>query len=141
MAALTADRNTQSKSPGLYQYPVEANTQIYKGGIVCINAAGFLIMGAEAAGNMVVGVADENVDNNPGAQGAKNCRVVADRQFRFNATSIAQTSVPIKCYLVDDNTVDETAGANSIVAGTLVSVESSTDGWVYIPGAGMTLAL
>lgn len=137
MAALTADRNTQSKIGEIAIYPVSATTQIYKGSLVMIDADGFLIPAADAANGRVVGVADENVDNNPGSDGDLDCRVVAGRKFRFAATAITQAMVNQCMYIVDDQTFDDSNGTNAIKAGRLVEFVSTTEGWIYIPKGGI----
>ena len=39
--ALSADAQIPRKESGLQSYPVEATTQIYKGGFVCLNTSGY----------------------------------------------------------------------------------------------------
>jgi hypothetical protein len=137
MAALTADRSTDSKIGDIAVYPVSATTQIYKGSLVMVDADGFLIPAADASGGRVVGVADENVDNNPGSDGDLNCRVVAGRKFRFAATAITQAMLNQVMYVVDDQTFDDSAGTNAIKAGRLVEFVSTTEGWIYIQKGGL----
>lgn len=137
MAALTADRNTQSKVGDIAIYPVSATTQIYKGSLVMVDADGFLIPAADAANGRVVGVADENVDNDPGSDGDLNCRVVAGRKFLFAASSITQAMVNQVMYVVDDQTFDDGNGTNAIKAGRLVEFVSTTSGWIYIQKGGL----
>lgn len=132
MAALTQDRITDKRVPGLMAYPVAATTKIYAGAMVCVNSVGLAVPAADAAGNKVVGVAKRTVDNSTGAAGAMwvevDCPIVA----RFNATSITQAMVGTVMHVVDDNTVDDAVGANTIKAGVLVEFISATDGWIYI---------
>ena len=137
MAALAADRNTESKLGDLMIYPVAATTTIYKGSIVCVSDTGYLVPGADTANLRVVGVADEKVDNSAGADGALNCRVISGRKFRFAATSITQAMLGDPMFVVDDQTVDDAAGAtNDVPVGRLVEYISATEGWVFIPKGG-----
>jgi hypothetical protein len=130
------DRNTATKEIGLKGYPVATNTTIHKGVMCNLNSGGYLVEGAEAASHsQVVGVADETVVNS-GADGAKMCRVRADRLFDFAASSITQAMVGKRMYLVDNQTFDDTPGANAIVAGTLVEFVSTTRGFIHIPTPG-----
>lgn len=131
MAALTADRVTEKKVPGMVSYPVAA-VKIYAGSLVAINAAGFLAPAADTASFKVVGIALENVDNSAGAAGALRCRVEAPIVARLNATSITQAMVGTKMFVVDDQTFDDATGTNSIVAGVLVEFISATEGRIYI---------
>lgn len=132
MAALTQDRITDKRVPGLMAYPVAATTKIYAGAIVCVNAAGLAVPAADAANLKVVGIAKRTVDNSAGAAGALwvevDCPIVA----RLNATSITQAMVGTVMHVVDDNTVDDAAGTNTIKAGVLVEYISATEGWIYI---------
>lgn len=136
MTALSADANRKSRVAGIRSYPVAASTQIYKGALVAIDSDGFLIPGANTAGIQIVGVADENVDNNPGSDGDKDCRVISDRAFLFTASDITQAMLGDMMFCVDDNTIDD-AASNSIPVGRLVEFVSATSGWVFIPDGGM----
>lgn len=133
MAALTASRNTVSKELDVYGYPVLTNTHIFKGAIVCVDDNGFAIPAADTANLRVVGVAEEEVDNNPGASGDRWVRVRTDRAFLFNASSITQAMLGDVMYVVDDNTVDDAAGVtNEVPVGRLVEFVSTTSGYVAI---------
>ena len=84
MAALSNSRNTPEMADGgrMRVYPVEANTNIYLGGIVALNAAGNAVPASAtttvANAQRVVGRAEyvkngipgQNALNNPGAAGA-----------------------------------------------------------------------
>lgn len=132
MTALAADRQTSEKSGTLKSYPVAAVT-IYKGSMVCVNSAGYLVPAADTSGySNVLGVADEKVDNSGGSPGAKNCRVASGKAYKFAASSITQAMVGDLMYVVDDQTVDETDPGNSIRAGILVEFISATVGWVFV---------
>lgn len=132
MAALTQDRITDKRFPGVMAYPVAATTKIYAGAIVCVNSTGVAVPAADTAGNKVVGIATRTVDNSAGAAGAMwvevNCPTIA----RLNATSITQAMVGTVMHVVDDNTVDDAVGTNTIKAGVLVEFISTTEGWIYI---------
>lgn len=132
--ALTADKNFQSKGGRLFTYPVDGGSIIYKGALVCTNAAGFLVPAADTAGfSNCVGVADERVDNSAGADGALNCRVRCGERYLVNATSITQGMVGDQMFVVDDATFDDSAGVvNNIRAGILVEFVSATSGWILI---------
>jgi len=134
MTALAADRNTQSREATLKSYPVEAGEKIYKGALVTIDDDGYLMPGQDVANHRCVGVADENVDNTGGADGAKSCRVMSGRAFRFAATSITQAMLGDVMYIVDDQTFDDAAGVtNEVPCGRLIEFISTTEGWIFIP--------
>ena len=135
MAALTAARLTDLKfvDRGLEQrFPVAAS-KIYKGGLVAINSAGFAKAAADAAGDKVVGVALEEVDNTGGAAGDKFVVVMTGVAAKLPATAITQAMVGTKMFVVDDQTFDDATGVNSVDAGVLIEFVSATEGWVFIP--------
>lgn len=136
-AALSADVNIPRKEAGLQSYPVYQSTQIYKGGLVCLNSSGYLIEGTDTAGLQFVGVAYENVNNTSGSDGDKNCRVHTTGTHRLTATSITQAMVGDLMYLADDATIDDTS-TNYICVGRLVEYVSATSGWVDIGQRGLT---
>lgn len=133
--AVTVGRVTQKKMTGPYKaYPVKTNVKVHEGAMVCIDSAGFAVTGAEAAGNKVVGVATESIDNTGGADGALWVKVEPGL-FLLKATSITQAMVGVKMHLVDNETFDDVAGANAVVAGILLEFVSTTSGWIYIDPA------
>lgn len=90
-AALTADRDTLSKDGDFRGYPVLNNTTIFKGSMVAVTDAGYLVPASDTAALRVVGVAHEKVISpSTDAAGAKKCRVSSGRSYLFNATSITQ---------------------------------------------------
>jgi len=135
-AILAADRNTISKAGELQSYPCAADI-IYKGGLVCINATGYAAPAADTSGySDVVGVATENVDNSGGSAGDLSVRVQSGRRYSFVATAIVQADVGRTMYVVDDQTMDQLPGVNSIVAGVLTEFVSATEGFIHVPTPG-----
>jgi len=133
MAALTQDRATPYREGIEIEFPVAAATKIYAGSLVCANAQGFAIPGADTAGLKFLGVALEQVDNTSGGDGAKVLRLRRRGVFEFNAASITQTMVGDPMYVKDDNTFDDAAGTtNDIKAGVLVKYVTDTKGWIDI---------
>lgn len=141
MGALSANRISNYKgTPTLQRYPVNAASVIYKGALVVIDTDGYLRPAVDTTGFIVVGIATEAVTGGS-ADGDETCEVMANIVVELAASSIAQTSVPLKVYVVDDQTIDETTPANSVIAGLLVEVTSTTKGWVFIPPYGQTAGL
>jgi hypothetical protein len=133
---MTANKDVARKEGRIEAYPVEDDAHIYKGALVALNAAGYLEPASDAAGKVLAGVAYEECDNTleGHSQGGKTCRVTRDGVFKLAASSVAQTLVGRKVYVVDDTTVDETT-SHSLLAGVVVEVLSSTVAWVDIgPG-------
>lgn len=138
MAALTSDKNRlkRGQRPPSQVYPVAANAVIHYGAIVCLNASGYLVPGADTAGLRCVGVAEEAADNTGGADGDLEVLVFRGvaKVSTSGASAIAQADVGTDAVILDDDTVITAAGAtNDIVAGEVMEVAS--DGvWVNFAG-------
>ena len=130
MSALTRDRATPYREGIEVEYPVAANTKIYAGSLVCVNAAGYAAPAADTIGYQIAGVALEQVDN---SDGGKNVRLRRAGVFEFDALSISQDMVGAAMYAADDHTFDDAAGpTNDIKVGLLVKYVSATKGWIDI---------
>jgi hypothetical protein len=137
MTALTMDRNTEYSLGDLLSVPVAASTCIFAGSLVCLNASGYAVPAADTAGLLFAGVATAQADNSGGVDGDLSVVVRRRGRFRFgSASSLDQSSVGEKAYASDDQTVALAAGvSNSIAAGVIDRVESSSSGWVSIDAA------
>jgi hypothetical protein len=133
MSALTRDRATPYREGIEVEYLVAANTKIYAGSLVCINATGYAALAADTSGYRIAGVALEQVDNGDGSDGGKHVRLRRAGVFEFDAVSISQDMVGAAMYAVDDHTFDDAAGpTNDIKVGLLVKYVSATKGWIDI---------
>jgi len=136
--ALDKNKDVPRKAGELESFLVEDNVHIYKGALVVLNNAGYLAPATNAADKVLAGVAYEECDNTLAghAQGGKSCRVYRRGVFRFATADLVQADVGIKCYVEDDQTVNDAGAATQgIVAGTVVEFESATVVWVDIePG-------
>ncbi len=133
MAALTQDRATPYREGVEIEFPVAAGAKIFAGSLVCCNAQGYAVPGADTAGLKFLGVALEQVDNSTGANGAKRIRLRRTGVFEFNAASITQAMVGDPMYVKDDQTFDDAAGTtNDVRVGVLVKYVSDTKGWIDI---------
>lgn len=136
MATLATARSTRSRDGIDYAYPVAANAKIFAGSQVTLTATGFARNGQQG-GTRVIGVAQENVDNTGGLDGAKTVSVRRG-VFGFNNSAggdlVTNAAIGTDCYLVDDETVALTnGGATRVVAGRVAHVEtigSTTVVWV-----------
>ena len=132
--ALSADRKTPMRDGESIELQVAASTKIYAGGMVAKNASGYAVPAADAANLVVMGRAEEYVDNSSGANGDETVLVRRNRAFKFknsaaNAVTIAHLGGNV--YVEDDETVASSGGSNNIVAGKCIGVDS--DGvWVEI---------
>ena len=150
MAALSNSRNTPEMADGgrMRVYPVEANTNIYLGGMVALNAAGNAVPASAtttvANALRVVGRAEyvkngipgQNAINNPGAAGA--IAITARKGVFLYATdgSVGAAQLGLNCFALDDNTVtalDRASGAGVqqyAAAGQVVAIDPSGQVWV-----------
>ncbi|MEJ2671220.1 MAG: hypothetical protein P8168_03250 [Deltaproteobacteria bacterium] len=132
MSALTRDRATPYREGIEVEYSVAANTKIYAGSLVCVNADGYAVPAADTSGFQFAGVAMEQVDNS-GGDGGKVVRLRRTGVFEFDAVSLTQAMVGTDMYATDDHTFDDTAGAtNHVKVGQLVKYVSATKGWIDI---------
>lgn len=129
MAALTADRKMLSRYTGRsFVGDVAAATVIYGGSMVAKNAAGHIVPASDTAALVVVGVAQEKVDNSAGAAAAKTVQILTGVFTFLNAGgAIVQAGKHANCYVADDQSVTTAAvAANDIVAGTVDAFTATT---------------
>jgi hypothetical protein len=133
MSALTRDRATPYREGIEMEYSVAANTKIFAGSLVCVNATGYAVPAADTSGYRFAGVAMEQVDNSGGSDGGQVLRLRRAGVFEFDAGSITQDMVGADMYAADDHTFDDAAGpTNDIKVGQLVKYVSATRGWIDI---------
>jgi hypothetical protein len=153
MAALTSSRNTPEMSDfgRMQNYPVEANTTVYLGSMVALNANGNAVPATSAAGLRIVGRAERLYQGMPGqdAVNTASAKIPGSNQpagaagaisvicargiflYAVNDASIAQPQVGMLCFAVDDNSVSLSDGTGTrSVAGTIVNLDSSGQVWV-----------
>ena len=133
MAATTQDRNTPFKEGELIDVPVASAVQILAGTLVAASATGFATPGATATTLAYLGMADANVDNSAGADGAVSVPVRRGKAFKWandGGDPVTQASLGRACFIVDNQTVAKTNGANTrSQAGIVVGLDA--DGvWV-----------
>ncbi|HHL35493.1 MAG TPA: hypothetical protein ENJ30_14130 [Desulfobulbaceae bacterium] len=131
--ALSADRNTAHKDGELLVLGMGAAQKVYAGSMVAKNAAGYIQPAADAANLVVMGMAEEQVDN-AGANGALTVPIRRKKAFLMknsSANAVTVAHIGGSVYIEDDETVASAGGTNSIVAGTCLGVESAGV-WVEI---------
>ena len=139
MGALSQNADRSLKGGGKIQsFLVEDDVHIYKGALVALNDAGYVEPATNATDKVLAGVAYEECDNTleNHAQGGKSVRVIREGFFRFASAGIVQAGVGLKCYVTDDNTVEDAGTATQgVVAGVVVQLEAADIVWVDIePG-------
>lgn len=132
MTALTENRYTKHRDGLITAHPLKASTKVYKGSLVCVDATGYAVPGADSAGLTFVGIAIENADNSSGSDGSTNVRVQTMGVFSFaKGGSESQADVGATLNIKDDQTVTTAATVNNIVCGTLEGLDGS-DLWARI---------
>jgi len=129
-----SERNTPRKDGELVSYKMGA-TKIEAGNLVAL-ASGYATHAADTAGHIVVGVAEETVDNSTGSAGDKSVLVRKRKAHKLKnhaTNALTQALTGGSAYVADSQTVQTNAATNDIVVGKVLAVE--TDGvWVQIDG-------
>jgi hypothetical protein len=124
--ALTADRDTVRKEGVFFERPVAADTIIYAGAMVALDADGNLVPVSADPDLKVDGRAEGQVNNSGGAAGDKTCRVRRGC-FRFDNSAtdpITLAAVNDTAYAEDDETVALTDATSTLpAAGTIMDVD------------------
>lgn len=135
MTALAKDRTKTKTRSTTRRIPLKmaAGAKIYGGSIVCLNATGFAVAGANTAGLRVMGRAAKQVDNTGGADGAKSIDV--DRgifKFELGSQAPVQATVGLPVFVQDDQTVGKGGAATSagVFAGLLHELDTDGSPWV-----------
>lgn len=105
MAVLTSDKKSERKQGVVYALPAAGGAHIYSGALVCINAAGYAVPAADAAGNTFLGVARVESNNTGGANGAMAAEGYLKGIFSFSAPGVTTADMVKEAYVVDDNTI------------------------------------
>lgn len=135
MVALARDRNTPRRIGEIAAYAVAANAKIYAGSLVCLNATGYAVAAADAAGLRFVGVAKEYADNTGGADGDRVIQVWETGELQFAAAGMARTDVGLPVFVSDDQTVAKAGGVNAVGCGIITEFVSATAIWIRISAA------
>ena len=138
MAALTSGRATPEWKPNtvLRSYPQGNNAQIWEGGIVVLNTAGYAVAGYSgtiATGSYlpVVGCAQMSQLSPTGTDGQVNIDVHIGT-FKFAAdVAFTAANVGSTCYIVNDQTVSIT-GTTKSPAGIVQAIDGSGNPWVKL---------
>ncbi|HVN30022.1 MAG TPA: hypothetical protein VMT64_16105 [Candidatus Binataceae bacterium] len=150
MAALTSSRNTPEMADGgrIRVINVEANTTIFLGSMVAVNANGNAVPASATtttanalkiigrADYVVNGIPAQNAVNNPGAAGAIQIAVRKGVFMFAQDNSVTTVALGSPCFALDDNNVtanDRASGASVqqyAVAGEVVAIDPSGEVWV-----------
>lgn len=118
---LAQDRNTPLMDAGCVGVPVKAGQIIFAGSIVCVDAAGLAVPGANTAGLTYVGRAEARVSSVGMQDGEATILVRRKVAFKWATdSSIPASKLMKEVFVFDDQTV---AVAGSVRAGVVVRIE------------------
>lgn len=126
MPALTAPRETPSRSGDIRAPLMKGGVTIYRGAMVAIDADRFGVPAGPVAAHKVIGRAEDTYDNSAGADGGLRAKARTGVLLWGNAAAdaIAVADIGALAYVVDDNTVAKTsAGGARPVAGVIFDVD------------------
>lgn len=133
MSAATQDVRTKSRNAELVGYPVAASTELFAGTLLCLNASGYAVDGADTAGLTFAGICQRAVDNSDGAAGDETVEVWTRGAWLLTGSGFTAADVGELVYLIDNNTVGLAASASvdeHIVVGSIIEVVDSST--VYV---------
>ena len=131
MAAATTAIDARRKDGERHTYPVKGSTTIPAGVLVCVDANGHAVNGADTAGLVCVGVAMETAVN-AGSDGAVEIQVMRTGMFELATTGTAP-AIGADATISDNQTVAAAATTtNDIKAGVVAAKGSGTKVWVDI---------
>lgn len=128
MTAITVAKKSTDRADGLIQSFKQGAEKIPEGALVMVNAAGYAVNATDTAGGVVVGVADETVDNSAGSVGDLSIKVRRTGVFTFvfaGTATIADVNTLV--YVTDNQTVDLFgATTNDVLVGRILEFVSAT---------------
>lgn len=135
--ALSADKTTEYTEGVDLSIPVDDGDKIYAGAMVCVNAAGYAVVGADTAGLIFMGIAREQADNSLGLDGAINVTVRRRGLFKMAFhTAISIANVGDNVFIYDDEAVDVAGNVtHDIFVGIIAGYIDTTHAWVDIEPA------
>jgi hypothetical protein len=133
---LTSDKQIERTDGVQLAFPVNGTSKIYAGALVCVDADGYLVPGADTAGLIFVGWATQQRDNTSGDDGDQVCVVQRRGLVRCDIASVTQANIGDSVFLVDDETVGLAATTtNDIYCGIIAGYIDATHVWVDIEPA------
>ncbi len=140
MAALDGDRETARRDGVLWSVGMDKAVQtIYKGSLVSLDATGYAVSAADAAGHQFIGVAYETVEIAEADDNDGDTEIRAFRRgvflFDTSETLDISTDIGAEMCVVDDQTVAFSGTTtNDIKCGRIVAIESAGSCWIEIEG-------
>lgn len=138
MADATADLQITRRAGVSRGIAVAAAVLLFAGTLVCVDADGRAVVGADAADLTFGGIAIRQVDNSDGAAAADTIEVLTGGEVLLGATGLASGDEGKTVYVIDSATVGLAASTDVdhyVPVGRITEVVSATSAWVRIePG-------
>lgn len=134
--ALTSDKQIERTDGVQLAFPVNGTSKIYAGALVCVDADGYLVPGADTAGLIFQGIAMQQRDNASGDDGDQLCVVQRRGLVKCAIAAATPANIGDSVFLVDDETVGLAATTtNDIYCGIIAGFVDATHVWVDIEPA------
>jgi hypothetical protein len=108
---------------GIFGGPIAAGEQIWRGGMLCWNAAGSLQRLQTSGGVSFAGLASKDFNNTAGAAPVTFGLEALQGTFALTVPTATFANIHAAVYATDDNTFTLTAGSNMQI-GTLAGIEN-----------------
>lgn len=121
-----ADRNTPYRDRIMPSLALAGGAVVDAGKMAAVNAAGYGVPAADAAGLTVVGITRESKDNTGGSDGDLSVTLMRKKGFflaNSAANPVTRALLYRDVYVEDAATVSSNSGTNGIVAGTCTGIE------------------
>lgn len=132
---VTSNLDTTERAGQVVNLPIAASVHIYAGTLLAIvTSSGFVTFAGDDAGKVVVGRAEQEVDNSLDGAGGALSVPVKRGTFLFQNSSrssgayaLTADNVGQLCYVENEQTVQVIAGStNKIVAGVFLGIDPTT---------------
>jgi hypothetical protein len=136
--ALTAEKKLRTKAnPGARHNtrPVAADAVIYLGALLALDADGFVVPAADAAGLKPIGFAEKSVDNTGGADGDLTVPYVTGVSAELVNAAGAIGAADVYAFAEADNEATDYAGSTNKNFLGPVEERTATLVWVFVDEA------
>lgn len=133
---LTADRQFNKRGMGRhYERPVAADAVIFYGALLALDTDGYVVPADDAAGLVVIGVAEQAVDNTDGDDGDLTVKYVTGCDVEFTNSGGLIGVTDHLAFAEDDDALTDYAGStNKNYVGPVTSF-TATKVWVFVDEA------
>lgn len=129
---LNADRNIPRRDGVQYEDTVAGGQTIYRGALVCLNAAGLLVRGSTSTTLKARGVAETSTLDVDYEGRVRSRRGVWHFRNSAAGDAIVAADIGANCWIVDDETVAKTNGTNTRSVAGVVRAVDAQGVWVEI---------